>query len=161
MDSSKIKTDSCKIHPEVFSLTELLKSIIREYEQEVRAKKLKLILKIDDGVNVTADKHSVEQIIESLLKNAVELTLDGSIEITCSKFENHFTSVKICDTGGGVPGDYLDRIIEPLGQNVTSDIKNTGIGVSLTKARCEVDNVEIDLHSKMGTGTIVTLYFNS
>ncbi len=91
---------------------------------------------------VLGDEVQLEQVMVSLLSNArdaidarfAQEAKEGSaarsidIEIACSKAER-LSRISIRDSGGGIPGALIDRIIEPF---VTTKEPGKGTGLGLT-----------------------------
>jgi PAS domain S-box-containing protein len=79
-----------------------------------------------------ADPHLIEQVILNLITNAAEAmkNVDGAkiIEVT-SSMENNLITVKICDSGPGIPSHLREKIFDPF---YTTKNGSTGIGLSLS-----------------------------
>jgi signal transduction histidine kinase len=76
--------------------------------------------------------------------------------------EDGATILVISDSGVGIAPDDLPIVMEPYGQ-VKSEQKQhhkgTGLGLPLTKNFVEALGGELELRSKVGVGTTVTLRF--
>ncbi|MCM8759989.1 MAG: HAMP domain-containing histidine kinase, partial [Candidatus Omnitrophica bacterium] len=66
-----------------------------------------------------------------------------------------YISIKIADTGPGIPEENLDKIFEPF--FTTDKKKGTGIGLALTKKIVESHGGSIKVESKLGSGAIFTI----
>jgi signal transduction histidine kinase len=74
----------------------------------------------------------------------------------------NFTVVRILDHGMGIPPDELPFIFEPFYRVDKSRSKGTGgygLGLSLCKTIMEAHGGRIEVDSKPGEGTCVSLFF--
>lgn len=105
---------------------------------------------------IACDPDKIERIVMNLLSNAIKFTpMGGRINVDILDGEN-FITVKVMDTGIGIPEDKQITVfnrfsqVEKLtcGQN-----EGSGIGLSLIKSLVEMHNGSIDLISKEGVGS--------
>lgn len=119
---------------------------------------------------VRADANQFEIALVNMAANARD-AMDGSgtltITIDCHKalpqIRGHggapgpFVTVKIHDTGKGIPADNLTRIFEPF--FTTKDVgKGTGLGLSQVFGFAKQSGGDVDVTSQPGKGTTFTLY---
>lgn len=94
--------------------------------------------------------------MESLLNNAVKFTPeDGLIDIS-SKQEGGIVTIKVKDTGIGIPEDSLDKIFKPfiqLESSLSRTFEGTGLGLTLAKKYVEMHGGNISVESKTGKGS--------
>jgi len=67
-----------------------------------------------------------------------------------------FVEIKISDTGSGISSKNLPRIFEPF--YTTKGKKGTGLGLSITWGIIDNHNGTINVESKVGSGTTVTIH---
>jgi signal transduction histidine kinase len=85
---------------------------------------------------VMADPGRLRQVLNNLIKNAIEATLPGAaphLRVTTRHIGDdghHSLELRIGDRGRGVPEASLDRIFEPY---VTNKPKGTGLGLAIVK----------------------------
>ena len=93
----------------------------------------------DDVGKIKADPTRMKQVILNFLTNAIKYNRSsGSITLKAYRNYDH-VRISVHDTGLGISSDKLNRIFEPfdrLGYE-TSDIKGTGIGLSIAKQLVE------------------------
>jgi signal transduction histidine kinase len=97
------------------------------------------------------------------LTNAVKFSDpdDKPVMISVIKQAN-FTVVRVLDHGIGIPPDELSFIFEPFYRVDKSRSKRTGgygLGLSLCKTIMEAHGGRIEVDSKPGRGTCVSLFF--
>lgn len=66
-------------------------------------------------------------------------------------------TIEVVDNGKGIPGDMIDKVIDPFVTSRTT--RRVGLGLSLFKAAAERCEGTFRLTSKPGTGTRVTATF--
>ena len=84
LNVTRIESGSFSLKKEKFNLKELITEILREYEQTIQLKKnLKLIYESSEinEIIIEADRNRLCQVIQNLLKNAIQFTNEGSITV--------------------------------------------------------------------------------
>ena len=85
---------------------------MREYEQTIQLKtNLKLIYESSEinEIIIEADRNRLCQVIQNLLKNAIQFTKEGSITVIVQRKENEIL-VSIKDTGTGIHSEVLPKL---------------------------------------------------
>ncbi len=129
-----------------------------------RAQEQDITLKTTDiensDINIVGDRRALTQVLLNLLSNAVKFTPEhGSVWIECYQ-KGNYISLKICDTGIGIPPNKLASVLRPFEQassQYTRDHEGTGLGLSITKKLIELHGGSISIESSVGSGTTVTV----
>ncbi|MHC1780232.1 MAG: PAS domain S-box protein [Bacteroidales bacterium] len=158
VDISKIEAGL--ICPELsnVSIYEQLNYIRNFFLPTIKKKNLSFELKIENKVKnavLRTDKEKLNAALINLVKNAIESTTIGGIELGfCECKEKDLFFVK--DTGRGIPADMLSSVFERFVQ-VDSPIKTShqgaGLGLSISKAYINMLGGEIWVESIMGKGS--------
>jgi signal transduction histidine kinase len=112
------------------------------------------------SVIVRADVEKVQQILLNLLSNAIKFTEPGGnvrLECTCT---DTTASVRVVDTGLGIPSTKLDAIFEPfvqVDQAFTREGQGTGLGLSISRDLARAMGGDITVESVLGEGAVFTL----
>ena len=104
------------------------------------------------------DRKILHHILTNLLSNAIKYSPNGSkIELELSG-EKEQVIIKIKDKGIGISEVDQQRLFDPFfrGSNVDS-IPGNGLGLSIVKNLVEIHGGNIEIESKVGTGTSFSL----
>lgn len=144
-------------------MEDVLSDIYKKYQLQATENNLSFILtnKISQA-KIIADKHSVYQIFNQLIDNAVKYTKSGKVETVLYHNASNQITIEVSDTGVGIREDYL-----PLLYKVFSQEDNTyarlfegmGLGLAIVKKHCELNNAAIAVESQKGKGTKFTVTF--
>lgn len=108
--------------------------------------------------NIHADRDLLQLALYNIIENAIKYSdKDDRIEVRASDDQN-WVKIEISDTGLGIAPHDVDKVWEELYRgNNGRHRKGTGIGLSLVKRIIERHDGRINLESKEGMGTRVTL----
>jgi PAS domain S-box-containing protein len=105
---------------------------------------------------IACDSEKIERIVLNLLSNSVKFTpCGGKINVEIEDRINYI-SIKVKDTGKGIPADKLNSIFERFVQvdrSFTRDNEGSGIGLSIVKSLVEQHGGQICVKSIEGEGT--------
>ncbi len=117
---------------------------------------------IPDLPMILANHFYLQQILENLVDNAVRFSSDNGVIRIIARNEGKWVIVDVADVGEGIPPDHLELIFSPFHKvNTARTIGNQGIGMglSIVKRIMELHHGKVKIHSQLGEGTIVSLYF--
>jgi len=101
-----------------------------------------------------ADESLLKQLYFNILKNAMEsMSRGGSIEIKAGSDDN-FVIISVADSGCGMTEEELSRMFEPY---FTTKPDGHGLGMMIINAIVRAHNGKIDIQSRKGSGTVVTV----
>jgi two-component system, cell cycle sensor histidine kinase DivJ len=110
--------------------------------------------------DLIADKRALHQILLNLLSNAIRFTdRGGKVAIGASTDAGHITFV-VEDNGVGIDEQDLARVGEPYFQARASYDRRhggTGLGLSIVKGLVRLHGGEMDIRSRLGEGTRVSV----
>jgi two-component system, cell cycle sensor histidine kinase DivJ len=162
LDMSKIESGNFVITPEPFAPAAVIRHCGELLALRARDCGLDLAVHLPgDLPEIVADKRALKQMLLNLLSNAVKFTERGG-RITLSARSNaDEIAVAVEDTGVGVGAEDLPRLGDPFFQACVSydrPYDGTGLGLSIVKGLVALHGGRMEIESKLGKGTRVTLY---
>ena len=163
LNMSEIQTESFKPIKRTINLCyEIFDNLIDEYKVLADEKGLKLTLNNTSGFcSVDADEYTLNQIFANLIDNAIKYTEKGEVNINIYNSESNLI-ICVCDTGIGISEEYLGQLFTPFSQEdngYSRRFEGNGLGLSLVKKYCELNDADIKTESKKGFGTKVKVVF--
>ncbi len=165
LELSQVEAGKAVLNITEFSLTDTVRNIINNGLAEKAIKEqvnLKLDLQINPQKNkFTADVRRVNHILSNLLTNAIKFTPAGGSVILRVWIEDRNAVFQVEDTGIGIPEEHLSLLFEKFHQLDTPyrrSYEGTGLGLALTKQLVQMHRGRIDVESKVGTGSIFTVW---
>jgi len=134
-----------------------------------KAEEKGLLLRVafcDAGLSpvLIGDPYRLNQILLNLLSNAIKFTSNGGVEILCRVQADGAVAqtivIEVTDTGVGMDESFIQNLFEKFTQeydSVTRKYGGTGLGMSICKELIELMGGEIQVTSKKGVGTTVSL----
>jgi two-component system cell cycle sensor histidine kinase PleC len=144
------------------SLTDIADDCHRLMRVRAENKGLEIRQAFEDNLpNVWADERALRQICLNLLSNAIKFTPPkGTITLTTARTEDGGIALTIKDTGPGIPGDEIPRVLSSFGQGSLAHETaegGTGLGLPITKGLIELHGGSFELNSELRCGTEVTI----
>ncbi|WP_434577294.1 HAMP domain-containing sensor histidine kinase [Thermoanaerobacterium thermosaccharolyticum] len=157
---NKIEIDNLKINKVRFNLSDLIKSLLINYESIFINKNQHLEKNIEDGISIFADKDKISEVVINLLANANKYTGEGgNIKVKLYK-EGKYAVLSVSDDGIGIPKEDLPFIYERFYRSEKSrnrEYGGSGLGLSITKAIIKAHNGTINAESILNEGTKFTV----
>lgn len=166
LDMSRINSGKLLINEEPFYLSDLLHDTLIIVRPQMEAKGHHFDVKYHNIVyeNLVGDIQRLRQIFVNILNNSVKYTKDkGEISLSiCEEVKDDRCELifNCTDNGMGMSQDFLKRIFDPferVNNSTNSGIEGTGLGMSIVKKLVDAMNGRIDIKSKEGEGTSITI----
>jgi len=142
---------------EIIRLDILINDIFDTLSEVANEKNIKLIFKGNE-IEFYGVKHLVYEIFYNLCDNAIKYNKESGA-VTVEMLDNtDEISVKITDTGIGIPVEHQSRIFERFYRVDKSHSKKsggTGLGLSIVKHAVMYHNGDVTLESIFGKGTTI------
>jgi len=95
--------------------------------------------------------------LDNVLANAVKFSASGPIEVRLRE-DGGGAVIEVADTGRGVPTDDQSLVFDDLARAANArDVPGSGIGLSLVRTILHRHGGAVELRSREGAGTVVTL----
>ncbi|HWJ28992.1 MAG TPA: ATP-binding protein, partial [Flavisolibacter sp.] len=164
LDFRKMEEHELKLHLAEGDLVSYIKEVSDSFKDLSERKKIAFVITSQiDQLYTRFDHDKIERILFNILSNAFKFTLEGGeicLDILrqdqLSDTSKTWISIKVHDTGIGIPEDKKEKIFERFFQHTTAAAvlnQGTGIGLSITKEFVKMQGGSIDVESEPGKGT--------
>ena len=161
LDMSKMETGNFQITPEPFAPGQAIVSCCDLLALKARDAGVEIKTRIAAGLPETVgDRRAFNQIMINLISNAIKFTPRGGRVTISALCDGPKLSVSVEDTGVGIGMDDLPRLGEAFFQARASYDRRhdgSGLGLSIVKGLVKLHHGDIDIRSRLGEGTRVTV----
>lgn len=160
LELAKLDSGAASVHPEPFNLGELVQDVLQKFQLQANEKQITITANIQEDLPFAeADIGLIERVLENLMDNAVHYTQEGgSVRLVLTP-ERQDISLKISDTGRGIPQEELPHIFNrfyQLEKNRKAETGHSGLGLAIAKRILELHKRTVEVSSSPGTGTTFT-----
>jgi cell cycle sensor histidine kinase DivJ len=161
LDMSKMESGNFEIAPEPFAPRPALVNCCNLLALKARENGIELATDAPlDLPVITGDPRAFKQIVINLVSNAVKFTERGGRVTVAAGIEGPRFVLRVSDNGVGIAPDDLKRIGDPFFQAAKTYQRRhegTGLGLSIVKSLVGLHGGDMNVHSKIGEGTTVTV----
>ncbi len=156
LDSIDIETNNMKVHSTQENLNNAVQLIYQINQFKANQKHLNFELKMEDVPDIYIDKKYFSKVLYNLVDNAIKYTDKGFVKVETKHYDDQFAIVNISDSGRGISALKLKRLFE---KKLIKEKKNIlGAGFPLSVKLMELMGGKLEVSSKEGTGTVVSIY---
>jgi two-component system, OmpR family, sensor histidine kinase BaeS len=155
---SLAEVGALELHPVVVDVVPLLDEVAMTNDQRARAAGVRLHVEPATGPSVARiDVAATRRVLSNVVTNALRHTPSGGEVALSARAEapDRRVAIVVRDTGTGVPDDLVPRVFERFAKGEGSD--GTGLGLAIARDLVEAMGGSIDLTSRDGAGTTVTI----
>jgi signal transduction histidine kinase len=157
LDASKLESGTLRLDVASIDLGALIAEIRETMEPLAREKGIQMVeVLAPDLPAVEADRPKLRRVIVNLLSNAVKFTGPGGNVTLKAEPLGDEVSISISDTGVGIAPEDVVRLFDKYEQarsRATRGEKGTGLGLYITKQLVELHGGEIKVESEPGRGS--------
>jgi two-component system, chemotaxis family, sensor kinase Cph1 len=135
MSSIEEKSFQLDIHP--VESRDLLKDAVTDAQPLADAKRIALVLDLNDPPKINADPRRIAQVFSNLLGNAIKFTPEGGKVTLSAELRDGALAVTIADTGRGIAPKDLEHIFDRYWRRKTSEGGGTGLGLYIARGIVE------------------------
>ncbi|OGQ78413.1 MAG: hypothetical protein A3F90_04690 [Deltaproteobacteria bacterium RIFCSPLOWO2_12_FULL_60_19] len=187
LQTTQLEASAAKLERETINIPDLLSSLKSDYELTHKKKEVALLWDYpSEPAPVLADRGKLQQILQSLISNALKFTEKGAVTISArmatgtrdqvlgvesdSQSQNpgtrrltptsRFIELKVSDTGMGIPKDKLQLIFGKFFQVDSSETRlygGVGLGLYIAKRYVELLGGQMVVESEVGKGSTFTV----
>ncbi|MCB9669991.1 MAG: HAMP domain-containing histidine kinase [Alphaproteobacteria bacterium] len=162
LDLSKVEAGRMELEIRPVLARQPLVDVVEAAAPLVQNNRNVLITEIGDLGVIHTDSTKVAQCVLNLVANASKFTTDGTITVRAWRDIERSLFVEVQDTGIGIAPDDLERLFQEFTQadaSTTRRYGGTGLGLSLTRALCELAGGRVEVESTQGEGSTFRLVF--
>jgi signal transduction histidine kinase len=125
-----------------------------------REKRVEVELEAEDVPAILGDERRIAQVLDNLLSNAIKFSHEGScvrVELRC---HDGGARIVVADTGIGIPAEEQGHVFSRFYRSRAANdlaVPGTGLGLAITRALVDQHGGSIELESREGEGTSVTV----
>ena len=141
-------------------LKSIFENSLTYLSKNIRHKNLHISMHVTpEDIHIKTDVYLFSTVINNILSNAIKYSHpDGKIDITVDKNYQNTVYCEICDSGIGIAEKDMHKIFDKFYRSTDhSQEKGFGLGLPIVKRFCSLLNIQLDIKSKLGEGTIVKL----
>ena len=163
LDLAKVEAGKMILSEELCDLRQVVSSCTRLVVANAEENRIALEIDLPAGLPpLRADVRKLKQILINLLSNALKFTAPGgTIRISAGVESDGQLALSIADNGEGIPAESLLDVLSPFKQadgGLDRRFDGIGLGLPLSKAMAELHDGTLDIESKLGVGTTVTVH---
>lgn len=154
LDEGRISAD-----PVEFNLKDLISEVLADLKLIMKPGQ-HFLLNYSDIENIFADKRLLKNILINVLSNAIKFSGEAMpIDITVQS-KDQDVEINVTDKGIGISEEDQEHLFTSFFRaSNASNIQGTGLGLHIVKRYIDLMNGEVNLHSRLDEGTIVTIIF--
>jgi PAS domain S-box-containing protein len=147
-------------HPEFVDVTDAIRGLASMLKLTL-GEHIALVLDLaPEPLVALADRHQLEQVLLNLAINARDAMPDGGTltiaAIGAADGDGAPITVRVVDTGHGMPADTLARAFEPFFTTKTRG-RGSGLGLASVYGIVQQAGGDVSIESQVGVGTVVTV----
>lgn len=158
---TKLQSNAIALKSQQLAVMPVFTHCLNLLEGNLKAKGISVELNIDKTLTACFDEITIHTVFRNILSNSIKFTPEGGkIFITAGHSGGNNLSIKVRDTGVGIPAHVLSKIFddnETYSSAGTNNEKGSGLGIKLVKDLVEQNKGTVCLESEPGKGTIFTV----
>jgi len=138
------------------NLNTIIGEVVLILEAAAQKKGVRLIVEVDQAINLLVNKNRIKQMLINLVDNAIKYNVEnGAVYISAGRSSGK-TYISIKDTGIGISEKHHSRIFERfyrVDKGRSRNMGGTGLGLSIVKHIVNLYSGDIRVVSQQGQGT--------
>jgi len=159
-DLATIESGQLELELEEVRVRSLVRDVLGDLAPEALAAGVDFRQEVGDEVTAWCDRRGLGRILSNLVDNAVKYNRRGGwVEVWAKRDENTAT-IRVSDSGEGIPPSELRAVLQRfyrVDQARTPGRGGLGLGLAIVKHMVQYMGGKLDLRSREGVGTTVTI----
>jgi len=160
---SRLDEKNVNLPYEEIDLLELAEEIAERLSSLAQQRHIKMTVGGDHGC-ILGVRQILEEMIYNLCDNAIKYNYEnGTVDIRVKELPDNVV-LTVADSGFGIPREHQSRVFERfyrIDKSHSRETGGTGLGLSIVKHSVEFHNAKLNLTSKPGKGTTITVTFKA
>lgn len=151
----RISKEDFSINIEDFNILNFTNEILSQFQEKIKAKNIKIILEIDENININANKNHLFICISNILWNAIKYNINNwTIKIN---FHNNIFNIE--DSWVWIEKENLDKIFNRFyKEDKSRTTEGFWIWLSLVKKLSDLNDWKIEVKSEKWEGSSFKIY---
>jgi two-component system, cell cycle sensor histidine kinase DivJ len=162
LDISRIETGNFEVVPELLAPEQVISDGCRMLALEARTAGIEIVLRLPEKLpRIVADKCALSQVVLNLVANAIKFSNPGGCVTVSARVRGEMIVVTVEDNGVGIGAEDLPQVGNPFFQARSSYDRRhdgSGLGLSIVKGLLALHGGGIEIASRLGEGTRVTVH---
>jgi signal transduction histidine kinase len=157
---AQIEADRLELRTGRADLAQIATAAVEAARPAAEEKEVALELQTNGALPFDADASRLGQVLDNLVSNAIKFTPSGGSVVVSTRNSDGWACVEVADTGIGVPQDEVGQLFSRFYRASSATrraIPGTGLGLVIARAIVEAHGGSIELESREGEGTRVTV----
>ena len=156
---AKSQMEGIHLKKQLFDIKEIADANFLNFKNQAKDKKIDLVSRIDNTMNVFADKDTIDIVVRNLVSNAIKFCNPNDIITVSAYVKERFLYFSVADTGKGISTEVQKKLFsseEFYSTFGTANEKGTGLGLNLCRDFVTMNGGTIWVESEPGLGSTFT-----
>jgi heavy metal sensor kinase len=158
---TRLGTDKEVLKIETIPLNEIVRESVKLLTPVAEERGIVIHNRFTDPISFSGDQALLVELFTNLIDNAIKYNVpQGEITITASR-DLPWLVCSITDTGIGIPEEDLERVFDRfyrVDKSRSKRVDGSGLGLSICEEIVKLHGGKIEMKSKPGSGTTVSVY---
>jgi two-component system phosphate regulon sensor histidine kinase PhoR len=159
---SRIEADRFAVPQDALAIGPVIEEVVGVIRSGMRGDGDRIEMDVGRVPDVRADRIQIGQLLHNLIGNAIKYGRPGTPIRVSLKAVGDKVRLRVADEGEGVAPEHLPRLTERfyrVDPGRSRAVGGTGLGLAIVKHIAERHRAALDIASKVGEGTAVTVTF--
>ncbi len=160
LDFSRITAGTLILNSEKMSLVDSANAVLKKLSKLLQESNISVSLKVESDALGNWDRGRIEQVMTSIISNAIKYAPGAPLEIRIGKRSNDRALLEIQDHGPGLPKDFHEKIFDRFDWSaIDPNISGLGLGLYVSNQiiRSHGGTLKIDGNNEVGTHFTIEL----